>query len=63
MTNSLRFCTVLTTHHGFYPRISTDASIFVIPIYITIYKEDSLFCVHISKFQFYSLKYNYLLNF
>jgi len=31
--------------------------------YITIYREDFLFCVHISKFQFYLLKYNYLLNF
>ena len=30
---------------------------------IIIYKEDSTFCVHISKFQFYPLKYNYLLNF
>jgi len=34
-----------------------------ITIYITIYKDDSLFCVHISKYQFYFLKYNYLLNF
>jgi len=27
---------------------------------ITIYKENYLFCVHISKYQFYSLKYNFL---
>ena len=34
-----------------------------LPSLITIYKNNSIFCVHISKYQFYPLKYNYLLNF
>jgi len=34
--------------------------IIIVLLSITIYKDDSLFCVYISKYQFYPLKYNYL---